>query len=293
MFRLARIFFSCIICLLFFSIVNAQSPSERSASISGQVMVGGKPAANAQVTVAEVNPKINGARIIQLNGREFVDRLGYKTTTNADGNYQFTGLPAGHYKVSALSRVYLPENRVRDQDGSKEITIDEGEVREKVDFALVRGGVITGRVTDEENRPQIGRQLILIELIETGQKLEGYAAETDDRGVYRAFGLRAGRYIVMAGRDNDFYPGKKFEPTYHPNATSAEQAQIIEVKEGSEATGIDIRLVNIGNTYAVTGRMIEAVSGKPVPQVRIYCSTVVNEELGSGNWVSNVLTDMT
>jgi hypothetical protein len=57
--------------------------------------------------------------------------------------------------VAALSPAYVPENRAQDEVGAQQITLDAGESREKVDFALIRGGVITGRVTDAENRPQI------------------------------------------------------------------------------------------------------------------------------------------
>jgi hypothetical protein len=206
MFRLTRIFLTGVINLLFFAIVCAQSPSERTASISGRITVGGKPAANALVTLAEVNPKKTS--IIESNGRVSVDRHSYKATTNADGSYRFTGLPAGEYKVTALSDAYVPASRARGEDGSIKLTIDDGEARENVDFALVRGGVVTGRVVDDENRPQIGRHVSLFELSADGQKSgvhkqQGNMFLTDDRGVYRIYGLRPGRYIVKAAGRNE------------------------------------------------------------------------------------------
>jgi hypothetical protein len=300
MFRLRRNFlisiFISIVNSLFFAIVFAQEPSDRTASISGRVTVNGKPASNALVTAAEVEPKVNGARIIQSNGREFVDRLGYKTKTDADGSYLFTGLPAGRYKISALSPAYLPEDRDQLGNGERQITLDEGEAREKVDFALIRGGVITGRVTDAENRPQIRMGVKLTLLLDNGQKngvwRERQTFETDDRGIYRIYGLRAGRYIVGAGGENAFY-GEKFDLTYHPNTTDAEQARVIELKEGGEVARIDIKLVNAGKTYEVVGRLIEAETGKAVPQIRVYCQQVAGPEDNSGgSTVSSALTDI-
>jgi hypothetical protein len=296
MIRLIRIILPGIINSLFFAVILAQSPSERTASISGRVTVDGKPAANGLVTVVEVDPKIKGARIIQSNGREAVDRLGYKAATNADGSYLLTGLPAGQYRISALSPAYVPEDKAQDEGGTKEVTLDEGEARENVDFALIRGGVITGRVTDDENRPQIRRTVRLTLLLDDGQKSEVHrrnrqSLETDDRGVFRIYGLRAGRYIASAGGENYIFDGKKFDLTYHPNTTNEEQARVIEVKEGSEVAGIDIRFVNPPKTYEVLGRVTEAESGKAVPQIRVYCIAARNPEDKYGNGVANGLTD--
>jgi hypothetical protein len=297
MFRLTCIFLPGIINSLFFAVIFAQSPSERTASISGRVTTNGKPAANGQVTVVEVDPQIKGARIIQSNGRETVDRLGYRATTDADGNYIITGLPAGQYKVSALSPAYVPEDKARAEDGAQQITLDAGEAREKVDFALIRGGVITGRVTDDENRAQIRRTVRLTLLLDDRNKSEvyrgkGQSFETDDRGLFRIYGLRAGRYITSAGGENYPFDGKKFELTYHPNTTDAGQAKVIEVKEGGEVAGIDIKLVDSARYYEAIGRVIEAETGKAVPQLRVHCIAVAKPEDDYGNGVANGLTDI-
>src|SRR5262245_16499057 len=281
MFRLAHIFFSCIINLLFIAIVYTQNTSERTASISGRVMVDGKPAVNAQVTVVELDPKIKGARIIQSNGRVFVDRLAYKAATNAEGIYLFTGLPAGSYTVTAMSKAYIPENSAQGVDRSRQIMLDEGEAREQVDLSLVRGGVSTGRVTDDENRPQIEIGVRLTGVSDTGkigEILDENGGATDDRGIYRIYGIRTGRYLLCAGGDLYIFSGKKFELTYYPNTTNAEQAQVIDVKEGSEVSGVDIRLMNLGKTYEVMGRVIEAGTGKAVPQIRVICMEVANQD---------------
>jgi Carboxypeptidase regulatory-like domain len=297
MFRLTRILLPCIFYSLFFAVSFAQNPPERRASISGRVMVDGKPSANGMVTVVEVNPKINGDRIIQSNGRESVDRLGYTAATDEDGGYLFTGLPAGQYKVTALSPAYVPEDRAQGEESAKQITLDDGETREKIDFALIRGGVITGRVTDAENRPHISKLVRLTEVRDPGQKAEIFRQpsnmfNTDDRGVYRIYGLRTGRYILSAGGENNIFDGRKFERTYHPNTTIEVQAQVIEVKEGKEVAGIDIRLVNSGKTYEVMGRVTEAETGKAIPQIRVHCMEVAKPEDDYGNGVSDALTDI-
>src|SRR5262249_9121433 len=150
---------------------------------------------------------------------------------------------------------------------SVKITLDEGEAREKVDFALARGGVATGRVTDEDGRPQIGRKVKLVELVGPDELREladirGTALETDDRGIYRIFGLRRGRYVVKAGGEDDYLrhgiKARKTQVTYHPDVVKQEEAKVIEVTEGKEVTDVDIRLRGPVETFAVSGRVINS-----------------------------------
>jgi hypothetical protein len=42
------------------------------------------------------------------------------------------------------------------------------------------------------------------------------------------------------------------------------QAKLVEVGEGTEATGIDIKLGPLGKTFAASGRVVEAATGQPV-----------------------------
>jgi Carboxypeptidase regulatory-like domain len=283
--------------LLLFTIVHGQNPAGRTASISGRVTVSGKPVANAPVNLAEVKI-IKGVRIIQSNGQERVDRLGYGTTTNADGIYLFTGLPAGEYQVSALSPAYVAEAKSQTHEGPKQITLDEGEALENVDIALIRGGVITGRVTDDENRPQIARQVRLKVIMESGLKAEVSMRYfyTDDRGLYRIYGIYPGRYIVCAGGKNDMLAsgglGKTFELTHHPNTINAEEAKVIEVKEGSEITGVDIRLVPSAKTYMASGRVIDGENGSAITQIRVICRLIENQDRDYGNDGADALTDL-
>jgi Carboxypeptidase regulatory-like domain len=274
----------------------------RTASASGRVTIEGKPAANVTVTVKEARSEMLEARIFSLGGREFVDHRFYKATTDAEGRYQISGLPAGQYIISTDAPAYLPQSRALGSDASTKITLDEGEAREKIDFALIRGGVITGRVTDEDGRPQVGRYVRLIEFVdrdqfrEVGDMRAGVTAlESDDRGIYRIFGLRAGRYIVLAGGEDDYLRGaitpRKTQLTYHPDVVRQEEAKVIEVREGEEVTGVDIRLRNPGATFAASGRVINSETGKPLPQTRVICFPVGNPEDEWGNWAADTLTD--
>src|SRR5438045_7997757 len=70
-------------------------------------------------------------------------------------------------------------------------------------------------------------------------------ARTDDRGIYRIFGVPPGNYRVAAGQREESNFGSRTERaayrlTFHPAAADISQASIIEVTEASEATNVDI-----------------------------------------------------
>jgi hypothetical protein len=93
---------------------------------------------------------------------------------------------------------------------------------------------------------------------------------TDDRGVYRLFGVPAGRYIVCVGVDTNgpnarINAGNTYYPlTYHPDVTEEGKATVIEVASGIEATGVDVVLGRPSKGYSVSGRIVDAGTGKPV-----------------------------
>jgi hypothetical protein len=267
---------------------RAQTPQRdnrpRTASISGRVTVGGKPAANAMVMVVEVDPQSRD-RMFAAPGSASRSLALVKVRAESDGRYHVAGLTEGAYLIRALSKAYVRANNSPGFGAFQSITLDEGEGRENVDIALVRGGVITGRVTDAEGRPLIAGYVQPQPLDENGKPKEEFdfdnwdAMETDDRGVYRLYGLPAGRYLLCAGGAGFYGPAnRKYPRTFYPDATDEKQAKIVEVKEGAEVSGIDIRLGVAKQTYEAAGRVVDSETGQPVPQVSVMCVEVADEE---------------
>ena len=172
----------------------------------------------------------------------------------------------------------------------KTINLAEGDNVEGIDFALTRGAVITGKVTDDKDRPVIAAPVNAYKFDPSvvRQRLNLFNPmytrwETDDRGVYRIFGLEAGRYLVAAGFD---YSERKtsggYRPTFYPNAADEAHAKVVEVESGGEAANVDIRVAAPAKGYAVTGRVIDAESGEPVPGVMVNYIPVVGVSFGFG-----------
>src|SRR5258708_2101110 len=111
-----------------------------SATIRGHVVAAdsGQPLRKAQV------------RIVSGELRE--NRL---VTTDVDGKFEFKEVVPGRYNVSASkgSYVSLQYGQQRPFEPGKPLEILATQTIEKVDFALPRGAIITGRVLDEFGEP--------------------------------------------------------------------------------------------------------------------------------------------
>jgi protocatechuate 3,4-dioxygenase beta subunit len=130
--------------------------------------------------------------------------ISFRATTDADGNYRIVNIPPGSYQISPRAGAYV----VLDTDNrtGRNLVLSEGDAVDGIDFSLVRGGVITGKITDAEGRPVI-EQRVNVMVGETLPNQRGpyygiMGVETDDRGVYRIFGLKPGKYSFRQGRES-------------------------------------------------------------------------------------------
>lgn len=253
---------TCILLVLVSAVcLQAQTNAEKiaSGSISGKVTIKGKPAVRIMVLANDVH-----------EGR-IPNTKRYRTRTDQTGSYRITNLAAGTYAISTITPALVPANQ------SSSIFVSEGEQVENVDVSLVPGGVITGKITDSEGEPVIGQSVNITPLYDQ------FSSEvrstlmmrlhldniTDDRGVYRSFGLPAGKYKVSVGESGS---GRKnareyYKETFYPSVTDAAKATVIEVTEGSEADHIDIVLGRPVGTFRVTGRLVDGETGKPIPNI--------------------------
>lgn len=245
---------------------TSQTTKTPRGSISGRVTIKDKGAAGVSI----------GLRKDSINPFEPYT----KVSTDHDGYYRINNLSAGPYEVhpSAPAFVIADYNNQK----SKIVIVAEDENVENINFSLVRGGVITGKVTDADGRPVIQQQVSLYRL-DTGEQqgqpprplFTASAVLTDDRGVYRMYGLVAGRYKVAAGRAEEGNIGafamtrNIFKQVFHPDVSEYAKATVIEVTGGSEATNVDISLGRAQATYTASGRVIDAEKNTPVPHLRL------------------------
>jgi protocatechuate 3,4-dioxygenase beta subunit len=195
--------------------------------------------------------------------------------------FEFTGLPAGSYRVSAnpgqwyaqyLNSAYGARRPPRDPGQS--ITVADNQAFDRVTISLPRGAVIAGRVTDENGQP-IARVQVYGMWFPAGSPRgvrNGGGAQTDDLGQFRLFGLQPGEYLVVAEtRANTFVPpnasADEGEATglvtsYYPGVADEGSAQRVRAVAGGETQGLEIRMQQ-GRMYRLSGTVVDS-QGRPV-----------------------------
>ncbi len=196
------------------------------------------------------------------------------TTTGADGHFELTNIPAGHYQLSAHHDGYvaMKYGQKRPGDPGSTLTLRPGQKMEDLVFKLSRSGVIAGRVLDEDGEPMLGvRVHALREIFADGKiRFQGVDEhESNDLGEFRLYGLDPGRYVVTAQpqRWNPFMGSRKYSATdknlgerayakvYYPGVVSSGKASVITVKSGDEITSIDMLLKKVA-VYRIRGKIM-------------------------------------
>jgi hypothetical protein len=243
------------------------------ATITGKVTIKGKGA-----------PGIAVVLVLNLQGEQRGTR--YKAFTDDTGTYRITNVPPGKYSALTATPAFVAIDQFAGPFGkSVTLLINKDEVVENIDFELVRGGVITGKVTDSDGRPLI-EETVSISNAESnpkyGSRVRGM--RTDDRGAYRIFGIPPGNYKVAAGTNelSSRWEIPRFRQTFHPDATDVSQATTINVTEGSETTNVDITVKGGERTYSIRGRIIDGDTGRPMANVPYGITVYLNQNSRSG-----------
>jgi protocatechuate 3,4-dioxygenase beta subunit len=204
-----------------------------------------------------------------------------KATTNEEGKYRIGGISPGTYVIAPIAWGFVPSEANYDSWDGKSFVIAEDESIENVDFAFIRGGVITGKVTDANGRPVIEETVNLTLADQLRSSYSGvFPFQTDDRGIYRIFGIPAGRFKVSVGQgDRDLNSGMRgrttYRKTFFPNVTDPTEARLVDVSEGSEITNVDIIVGPKLQGFTASGRVVDGETGKPCPNMAINLTRTI------------------
>ena len=252
---------------------DAAPPTEDAPASS--VISGGIVAANT-------GQPLKRARVI-ATGRE--TRVRVVVRTDEAGRYVLGDLGEGRYTltVSKPGFITLSYGQRRPRQPATPVQVGAGQHLQDVNFTLPAGSVVTGRVADEDGTPlPLATVRLLRYVYQQGQRqlVPVGVDRTDDRGLYRVFGLEPGDYLVSAivsrqllapgggrfGADavavRAGQPGRfpntatqngvsedddpfGYAPTYYPGVTSVAEAVRVTVGLSAEVGAVDfaIRLV--------------------------------------------------
>jgi hypothetical protein len=248
-----------------------------TATAAGTGRIGG------HVVAADSGRPIKRARVF-LSAAELPGGRGM--LTDDDGSFDFTELPAGRYTLNASKGgfIQLSYGQRRPLQAGTPLQLSNGQQLKGVDLALPRGGVVSGRVSDENGDFMPGVTVAVLryqyqqgdrQLVPSGR------GQTDDRGVYRVWGLNPGEYYVSAtapgenpgggrgrggsggggrgGRGRGGDPDEDqdqliYAPTYYPGVGSVADARSVTVGVSQEVLNLDFGL-QLVRTAHVTGHV--------------------------------------
>ncbi|MSO50009.1 MAG: carboxypeptidase regulatory-like domain-containing protein [Acidobacteria bacterium] len=214
--------------------------------------------------------------------------------TDATGRFVFPDLPLGSYTIEASKPGFVRTAfgaRRHDRPGTP-VNLTDALRSQNLQMRMPRGGVITGRIVDEYGQPASGTN-VRAQLVRTvnGERtlsnvpMAGalFGESTDDRGVYRLYGLPAGDYVISATprysawgdirrmTETDISAAQQamkqpaatdaatdppitmgYTAVFYPGALTAAQAGVITLKTGEERSGVDVS-VQFVRTASIEG----------------------------------------
>jgi protocatechuate 3,4-dioxygenase beta subunit len=273
-----------------------EAPPKGTAVIRGQVLAAdsGAPIRRAQIRAVAPESRSTGV-----------------ANTDKDGRFEITELPGGRYTITATKGgfVSMQYGQRRPNEAGTPIELADGQMADKVNFALPRGGAITGRILDEFGEPVAGIQVTAMRygFMAGARRLvpasgEGAFARTDDLGSYRLYGLAPGDYYVSATDRGGMIVGggggtvavslagvepEGFAPTYYPGTPNIAEAQRISIRAGLEAAA-PFSLV-VARLARITGRVVNS-RGEPLPRGMVLLapadSSVMSMSIGPSNMLA-------
>jgi hypothetical protein len=196
--------------------------------------------------------------------------------TDRAGNFTINNLDAGSFKLSVVRNGYARQDfGQRHPAGSgAPIVLTAGQRLTNIEVRLTSAGNVSGHVRNSSGRPTPGINVHLVQYhyAQNGRReLESVAtARSDDRGEYRFYWVRPGRYYIVAGAAIGNYGGEgrntnelvlQYAYTFFPGTTEIEKGVAIDVRPGGEVDGLDFTLVS-AKSYRIRARVQDPVTGK-------------------------------
>ncbi len=265
-------------CVLAVTAAAAQQPRDARSEIAATATLSGR------LMTDEQTPQPVARARMELSGE---GQMNQSVMTDARGGFAFRGLAAGRYMLAAEKPGF-----VRTAYGARRagrpgtpITLTEGQELANVSLKMARGSVITGTIRDELGQPAQGVSVRAMQFrMLNGERtlvpvalMNGPLDQmTDDRGVYRLFGLAADEYVLVAtprplapgdvrqmtpaefqavqrlalqmsgapstAQTPSAMPTVAYAPVFFPGTTTAADAIAIAVGPGEERAGVDLAL---------------------------------------------------
>ena len=298
-------------------VVCASIPAEARQAAARDTPLRSTPAGSASVSGVVVLEGASPARpirraIVTLTGTGIATSR--QIATDDDGRFAFAGLGPGRFSLTAEKpayvKTYYGSTRPGRPPGTAIAVADSQQVRDVV-IPLVKGASLSGRMLEESGAPVVAGQVSveLVTFVNGQRKLVRpyagtYQVVTDDRGMFRAYGLPPGEYMVRAvgggafsgtlrlttsaeidtamreiaaGAATAARPQTPVPPapapqlaratSFHPGVAEMASAQTVTIGAGEDRGGIDVvsRMVRVARASG----MALSPSGQPVQNMSV------------------------
>ena len=260
-----------VLVLLLIQVAQQAPPRDTKATAgAGSAVLAGR------IIDAETEAPIPGATL-NIAAKVVLER---PTTVEAGprGEFRVTGLAAGDYIVFAsppeLRATHLPQVFNGDfttmlAGGLKpSLHLNEGEVREDVVIRLPRAFAVDGVVLDEFGEAMAG-VTVAAEAVQTFPIGSAREQQTDDRGMFRLFGLSPGSYRVCASpTTTEWRPTvgeltqRRYVKSCYPSAPAG-SGERISISASSATPSLTI-VMQRSQGYTITGSVISESGAKNV-----------------------------
>jgi hypothetical protein len=225
----------------------------------------------------------------------------YEGYSEADGFYEFAGLPAGTYKIHTDIPKYLKVLDFGKKD--VEVTLIERGCAE-ANISAISEGSISGKVTDQEGKSVPNLRITLISADEKPYPIEYTVFVlkiTDEQGQFEIKELPPGNYFIGINIDSQPSGQAPFPGTFYPGVSTRSQATTLTLAEGEKISNLTLRLPARLATRVIEGTLVYS-DGQVVNQgyvhfsdsdktrtYMIYATSKVSED---GRFSLRVLKDM-
>ncbi|MFN7944874.1 MAG: carboxypeptidase-like regulatory domain-containing protein [Blastocatellia bacterium] len=283
-----QIFLPTLLCLLGM-IPCTFGQGQGDATIRGIVTLDGRALPDVPVLCYQIPD----------NGKKEPRVPSSQVRTDGEGKFSCQGLTPGTYLIlPAYTGLVLQQDSFQGPMG-KGINLQAGEQIDNIDLKMTAGGIITGKILNQDGQPVIGQavRLILIEpkVISSEALIRNKNMFlTDDQGEFRLYGIPQGRYKLCfgyGGEENRSFSAerKSFSPfTCYSTGGNGEEAKILDVLPRQELSGINITLPPPTLTLRIKGRVLLTDSGQPIPRARV---SYINGPLDSGGTPQEIVSD--
>lgn len=188
------------------------------------------------------------------------------TSVDSDGRFVFEELTPAAYLIVATAPGYVDQSMSLGDPTEWPRHLIGSNAR----ITMTRGGVITGLVTNAKGEPVVGVP-VHATIMNAAPSITSFflgsgTSETDDRGIYRLYGLLPGQYIVSAGGAGQFgdFSANGFDndvPSYYPSSTR-DTGVPVSVRSGDETSGIDIKYKGTEG-HSISGTVVGNIEASP------------------------------